>query len=171
MKDITMTSTQLVADSYTSYHRSVYLYIYYKINCREEAEDLAQDVFVRLMDYKKMLRPDTVKFFIHTIARNLVTDYLRRYYKKQEITSYMYDNAVNYTHETESQVIANDLSNLEKHKLQMLSEQRRKVYVMNRFEEQTITEISMKLNLSHRTVENHLFAGRKEIREFIRQCI
>ena len=89
MKDITMTSTQIVTDSYTSYRRSVYLYIYYKINSKEEAEDLVQDVFLRLMDYKKMLRPDTVKFFIHTIARNLVTDYLRRHYKRLELSSYM----------------------------------------------------------------------------------
>lgn len=171
MKDITMTSTQLIAESYSDFHRSVYLYIYHKINCREEAEDLAHDVFVRLMDYKKMLCPDTVKFFIHTIARNLVTDYLRRHYKKQEITSYMYDHTVTYTNETESQIIANDLSNLEKHKLQMLPDQRRKVYVMNRFQEQSISEISLKLNITQRTVENHLFAGRKEIRKYIRACI
>lgn len=32
------------------------------MNNKEEAEDLSQDVFVRLMDYKQMLRPDTVKF-------------------------------------------------------------------------------------------------------------
>ena len=51
MENPTMTSTQLVADSYTSYHRSVYLYIYYRINSKEEAEDLSQDVFLRLMDY------------------------------------------------------------------------------------------------------------------------
>ena len=56
MENPTMTSTQLVADSYASYHRSVYLYIYYRINSKEEAEDLSQDVFLRLMDYKKMLR-------------------------------------------------------------------------------------------------------------------
>lgn len=171
MKDITMTSTQIVTDSYTSYRRSVYLYIYYKINSKEEAEDLVQDVFLRLMDYKKMLRPDTVKFFIHTIARNLVTDYLRRHYKRQEITSYMYDHAVIYTNEAESQIIANDLLGLEKHKLQMLSDQRRKVYVMNRFQEQSVSEISMKLNLSQRTVENHLFVSRKLVRDFIKQCI
>ncbi|EKU89439.1 sigma-70 family RNA polymerase sigma factor [Bacteroides oleiciplenus] len=171
MKDITMTSTQIVTDSYTSYRRSVYLYIYYKINSKEEAEDLVQDVFLRLMDYKKMLRPDTVKFFIHTIARNLVTDYLRRHYKRQEITSYMYDHAVIYTNEAESQIIANDLLSLEKHKLQMLSDQRRKVYVMNRFQEQSVSEISMKLNLSQRTVENHLFVSRKLVRDFIKQCI
>ena len=92
-----MTSPQLIADSYERYHFSVYLYIYNKVNNKEEAEDLSQDVFVRLMDYKRMLRPDTVKFFIYTISRNLVNDYLRRYYKKQEITSYM---SVSYTHLT-----------------------------------------------------------------------
>lgn len=30
MENINMKSTQLVADSYKSYHHSVYLYIYYK---------------------------------------------------------------------------------------------------------------------------------------------
>ena len=85
MENPTMTSTQLVADSYASYHRSVYLYIYYRINSKEEAEDLSQDVFLRLMDYKKMLRPDTVKYFIHTIARNLVNDYLRRHKRTMPI--------------------------------------------------------------------------------------
>ena len=96
MENCMMTSPQLIADSYERYHFSVYLYIYNKVNNKEEAEDLSQDVFVRLMDYKRMLRPDTVKFFIYTISRNLVNDYLRRYYKKQEITSY----TVSYTHLT-----------------------------------------------------------------------
>ena len=83
----------------------------------------------------------------------------------------MYDHAVIYTNEAESQIIANDLLSLEKHKLQMLSDQRRKVYVMNRFQEQSVSEISMKLNLSQRTVENHLFVSRKLVRDFIKQCI
>ena len=74
MENINMKSTQLVADSYKSYHHSVYLYIYYKIGKDEEAKDLSQDVFLRLMDYKQILRPETVKHFIFAICRNLVTD-------------------------------------------------------------------------------------------------
>ena len=42
---------------------------------------------------------------------------------------------------------------------------------MNRFEDKSIADISSELNLSHRTVENHLRIGRHEIREYIRQCI
>ncbi|WP_300700214.1 sigma-70 family RNA polymerase sigma factor [Bacteroides sp.] len=171
MKDNSITSTPLIAESYTDYHQSVYQYIYYKINSKEEAEDLSQDVFLRLMDYNQMLRPETVKHFIFTIARNLVTDYIRRYYRKQEMTSYMYDTVEHSSNETESRIIANDLLNQEKARMALLPLRRREVYVMSRFEDKSIQEISSELNLSFRTIENHLFTGRKEIREFIAQCI
>lgn len=171
MKDNSKTSIQLIADFYEKYHHSVFLYISYRINDREEAEDLSQDVFLRLMDYKQMLRPDTIKFFIYTIARNLVIDYLRIYYRKREYSVYQYDNAARCTNEVESHAIAADLLSREKGGLKMLPAQRRKVYVMSRFGERTVSEISAELNLSSRTVENHLFAARKEVREYMRQCI
>ena len=166
-----MKSTQLITDSYLSFHRSVYLYIYYKIDNKEEAEDLAQDVYLRLMDYKQMICEDTVKYFIFAIARNLVYDYLRRHYKKQEVTSYLYEHAVTYTNQTESKVIANDLAACEKHKLRLLPPQRRTIYAMSRFLDKSVSDISTELNLSHRTVENHLRLGRREMREYISQCI
>lgn len=164
-------SIHLIEDSYKKYQRSVFLYIYYKIGNKEEAEDLVQDVFVRLMDYQQMLRVDTIKYFIFTISRNLLYDYLRHYYKRLEVTSYIYDQRETCTNETEEQVITRDLLLLEKKKVAQLSEQRRKVYMMTRFENKTLPEVSRILNLSSRTVENHLFASRKMIREYIRQCI
>ena len=171
MEDLKATTPCLISDSYKEYYSSVCSYINYRINNWETAKDLSQDVFLRLIDYKQMLRPDTVKYFIFTIARNLLNDYLRRYYKKQEITSYIYDHSITYTNETESLIIAKELSLLEKHKLEMLSDQRRKIYTMNRFEDKSISEISSELSISPRTVENHLFVSRKVVRDFIRQCI
>lgn len=171
MKNKGTTSTQLIVDSYNKYHHSIYRYIYYKINKEEEAKDLSQDVFLRLMEYKQMLRQDTVRFFILTIARNLVNDYLRHYYKVQEVNSYLYDRTITYTNNIESEIIAKDLSACEKQKLRTLPTQRRKIYAMSRFKNQTASKISTLLNLSQRTVENHLFISRKEIREYIKQCI
>lgn len=171
MENAALTSTQLIADSYKSYHRSVYLYIYYKIDKSEEAKDLSHDVFLRLMDYKQMLRPDTVKYFIFAICRNLVTDYLRRYYKTQEIVSYFLDQTPTYTDDVESQIIANDLLSCEWKRANQLPEQRRKVYIMNRFGHQSSVLIAGQLGISCRTVQNHLLISRKEIREYIQQCI
>lgn len=171
MKDNLATPTELIAGFYKTYHRSVYSYIYYRINNREEAEDLSHDVFLRLMDYRQMLCPDTVKFFIYTITRNLLNDYLRRYYKKQEITSYIYDHASVLSNDTESKVIAGDLLAQEKHRISLLPSQRRRVYEMNRFEDKSASDISRELDISPRTVENHLFISRKEVREYMKQCI
>ncbi|MCI1683540.1 MAG: sigma-70 family RNA polymerase sigma factor [Bacteroides sp.] len=164
-------STQIIADSYCEYRNSIYRYIYYKISKEEEAKDLTQDVFLRLIDYKQMLRKDTVRFFIFTIARNLVNDYLRHYYKVQEVTSYLYDRTEKYTNNVESEIIAKDLLMLEKRKLSILPAQRHKIYAMSRFGNKTSSEIATSLNLSQRTVENHLFISRKEVREYIKKCI
>lgn len=171
MKDTTMENTQLIVDSYMSYRQSVYLYIYCKIGSKEDAEDISQDVFLRLMDYKQILREDTVRFFIFTIARNLLTDYLRHYYKKQEVTSYIYDFAVTSVNDTDSRLITNDIATQEQHWLTLLPPQRRIIYKMSRFENKSLNDISEELQLSRRTVENHLFIGRKEMREYLKDCI
>ncbi len=52
-----------------------------------------------------------------------------------------------------------------------LPEQRRKIYIMSRFENKSSADIAAQLGISSRTVENHLFISRKEIREYIQQCI
>ena len=58
-----MTTSQLIADSYVSYHSQVYLYILRKVNCQKEAEDLSQDVFLRLMEYKQNASSGYSKIF------------------------------------------------------------------------------------------------------------
>ena len=80
-----------------------------------------------------MLRPETIKYFIFSICRNLVIDYLRRHYKMQEITSYFLDQLPTFINEVESQIIANDLSVCEQKRVLRLPAQRRKIYVMSRF--------------------------------------
>ena len=146
-------------------------FITYRINNRCEAEDLAQDVFVRLMEYKQILCEATVKHFIYTISRNIVTDYLRRYYKAREISSYLYDQTSSCTNETEETVLANDISLLEKKKLSTFPRQRKQIYYLTRFKGLSSVEIATRLNVGKRTVECHLFMARKEMRTYLQQCI
>ena len=164
-------SDRLITEYYEEYRQSVFFYICRRIENRSDAEDLTQDAFLRLLEYRMMIRRDTLKYYLFTVVRNLVNDYLRRYYKRQEIDRYLYDTLPVTTVEPESRMVADEIRKLECRRVSALSGQRRKVYVLSRFYDKSVLDISKDLNLSYRTVENHLFISRREVRDFIRQCI
>ena len=169
--DKTITVDCLITQSYIDFHEAIYNYIKNRINNAEDAADLAQDTYVRLLDYKAMLRQETVKSFVFTIARNLVIDYIRRHYRKQEVSANMYEFSKEYTDSVENELYARDLQKLENGLMMTLPKQRKLIYYMDRFEEKSADEISQTLQISKRTVESHLFSSRKAVREYIRKCI
>lgn len=171
MKDLTHTSNELIARIFMDYRQSVFFYVYKRIGKKEDSEDLVQDAYLRLLEYRTMLRPDTVKYFLFTIVRNLVIDYFRRFYKRQEVVDFLQEFSQTKTMESDSPVIIKDLQKQEWNRVRLLPRQRRKIYVMNRFEGKNLSEIASVLHLSQRTVENHLFISRKEVRMYMKQCI
>ena len=118
-----------------------------------------------------MLRPETIRSFLYTIVRNIVIDYLRHQYKKQEVLSSLQDEISNSVCDIENTIIARDIRHLELSVVIRLSGRNKVVYYKSHFEEKTVSEIAVELNLSRRTVEGYLLSGRKVIREYIKQCI
>lgn len=164
-------TVQFLTETYTTYRPLVFRYIYRKLNGCMETEDLVQDAFLRLLEYRSMLRPETVRSFLYTIVRNLVTDYLRCHYRKQEVMTSMQEGLSVSVAEVESQVVADDLALHEKRRVSQLPSKPRKVYRMIRFEEKTLSEVAEELNIPKRTVEGHLLAGRRLVREYMKKCI
>lgn len=159
----------LIADVYEDMHEEIRRYIAIRIKDDDDAKDLCQDVFLRLFDYD-ILAKETIRRFVYTIARNIVIDHLRHHAMKQTYTSYIYDRASRTFTDPTNQIIADDLGRFEQLHVAHLPEQRRKVYVMTRYEDRTSAEIAQIMNLQIRTVENHLFLARKEVRKMMAAC-
>ena len=62
---------------------------------RDFSHDLVQDTLLRLITYRGEICLHTVKHLLYIIARNLVNDYLRRYYKTQEVINEEYEKYEN----------------------------------------------------------------------------
>ncbi len=172
MENMNLSNNELIAYAFKQYHHSLFLYFYYSIGMKEEAEDLMQDSFLRLAEYGRMLRPDTVKCFLFTIARNLKVDYLRRHSRWNEsLSDYLYIRSFTCENAADQSLNIKELLDNERKRIAQMPLQRRRVYTMVRFEEKNVAEIAHDLNLSVRTVENHLAIGRKEVRAYLSFCV
>lgn len=135
-----------------------------------EAEDLAQDVFVRLWEYRAFVNKDTVCSLLFTIARNIVTDRIRRYYKQEDFVAYIYNNVGKpEQNAAENKMYCEDLRKLHRAAVQSLPVKRRQIYKLSFHHELLCPVIADKLSLSPRTVECQLLLARKSVRTYLRK--
>jgi len=78
---------ELFDSVYDRYHKNVYNYIAFRINNQHDAEELANDVFVKAIRNKKSYNPDyAIEAWLIGIAKNVVTDYLRKTMRRQFVS-------------------------------------------------------------------------------------
>lgn len=165
-----MDSNSIIVRAYREYHDDVLRYIGYKIGDTQEAEDMAQDVFVKLMCCGSELVWASIRNLIYKISSNLVNDYWRRHYVRADVDRYLLEFTPVAGNVTEETVVANELAREERACLNHMARKRRMIYERRRFFGESAQEIADSLNLSRRTVENHLLLGYKEMRSHIRAC-
>jgi len=76
--------SQAIGAIYDQYFSEVYRYVCYRINDDTTAEDIASDVFVRLLEavHKKQGPQSSLKGWLIATASHAVNDHLRRQYRK-----------------------------------------------------------------------------------------
>lgn len=157
-----------ISKMYTQHHDRLVNYIVGIVNKREDAENLAQDVWVRVLTSEREMQPQTGVSYLFTIAGNLCRDYLRRVYRQRgymEEAIYTVQDRASTTPETE--LFAEELRSMEYRRVEGLPAQRRTIYIKSRYEEKQIEDIASEMQLSKRTVENHLRMGRRDVRDFL----
>lgn len=167
MKTKTEMYPSFVEEYYVKYCPAIKNFISSRISRKEEAEDLTQEVFLRLLEYKQLINHETIRSFLFTVAKNLLVDYMRLLYKKEDYTSYIYEYAKNTSNLTEQIVLTNELIALVDSGMETLSNKRKEVYNLSLNEGLTVGEIAELLQMSYRTAECHLFLARKSMRQYM----
>lgn len=83
---------RLLEEAYIENFSQLYKHIFFKVNNKQLAEDLAQETFIKTWEHLKDNRCETVnnlKGFLFKVARNLVIDY----YRQKEKTPVSLDEA------------------------------------------------------------------------------
>lgn len=157
------------SECYLQYQDIIKRYITIRICDSCEAEDLVQDVFVRLWEHKEFVSKDTVRALLFTIARNIVIDWIRRHYKKTDFISYIYNTQEEFRNLTEETVYSHELTTLHKRLIEILPSKRRLIYELSFSHELSCPVIADKLSLSIRTVEGQLLLARRYVRNYLQK--
>lgn len=161
----------IIENAYKEYKTMLQFYVAKLINDSDEATDIVQNIFVRLMSYE-IITSDTIKGLCFKIANNLVIDYIRRNIKRQQIYAEVMVSELRSKGVTpENDAIFHDLEEKERSIMLNMSPSTARVYEMSQIKCMTIDEIAQTLQISRRTVESHQFRGRKIVRERIRAII
>lgn len=73
-----MTTNQRVGTLYTEHHNWLFGWLRRRLGCPDNAADLAQDTFIRLLSARSPLHLTEARALLMTIAKGLVVDHYRR---------------------------------------------------------------------------------------------
>jgi len=153
---------------YSIYSGRLFSYCMNFTKREEDAEDIVQDVFVRLWEYRSKIRTDIpAASLLFIMSRNmLVTAY------RDLIQSRKYEDYIAYRQslpagDPSRALQFKDYLELVKNKVEKLPRSQRRIFILSRFDGLSNEEISETLSLSLQTVKNQLSQATKKIREMI----
>ena len=147
------------------YHEKLYGFFVRHTNKREVSEDLVQDVFFRMLKYRHTFRgeaPFTV--WMYQLARNASADYFRKW-KNETPMAEGTEEQQSYDSLPSEQVQEQEEHRLLKAALSRLSEEKREVLVMSRFQGLKHEEIGKILDCPVGTVKARVHYALKELRD------
>lgn len=143
-----------------------------------DAEDIAQQVFLRVWRHAKHYRPDA-KFttYLFTIARNLVFNETRRRSRRKEVSADEREEsshlqvAADPSAQPDSEILRAELQQAVDKAIAALPEVQRMAVVLRRYEQMPYEEIAEVLKLSLPAVKSLLFRARTTLREALRDYL
>ena len=135
---------------YIEFRPKVYSYISSRVNNRDDAEDLTEDVFEKA--FRASDRFDAQKAspgtWIYTITRNTVIDFFRKDRSYEELPEDMRDDAL-----PEDDLLKKELMEELARALEGLSAELTDIIVMHYYDRLTLTDIAEKTGLSYGAVK------------------
>jgi RNA polymerase sigma factor (sigma-70 family) len=142
-------------------HKPLLAYFARRTRTREDAEDLTQEVFVRLSRQEDLGVIANLESFVFSIAANLLTDFYRRTPRRAVERSIDVADLEIAASEPDASRVVEDRQNLDvlMRAIKALPERRRAVFVMHRFEGMSHPAIASSLGISVSGVEKHIAAA------------
>jgi RNA polymerase sigma-70 factor (family 1) len=139
---------------FDSYYEPLVNYIYYKCGDMETAQDIIQDAFLKVWEMRDRIRLESVKSLLYTIAGNL---YNNQHHHRKVVLKFVHAYDGNNGPESpQDELEYKEFGQKVQEALSQLSVKNREVFLMNRIDQLTYSEIAGRLGISVKAVEKRM---------------
>ncbi|MDO5977503.1 sigma-70 family RNA polymerase sigma factor [Flavivirga spongiicola] len=139
-------------------------YVKKRVRNLEDAEDLTQDVFLKLSKSNNN-GVDNLKSWVYTIAKNTITDY----YRKKQLQTNTIEEDRFFDSET-NEGAGMELSKCVNSFINQLPEEYIELMTLSELKEIPQKEIAERLDMNYVTVRSKIQRGRKKLKKLFEDC-
>jgi len=150
---------------FDQYYETIRSFAYYKTGDVDLADDIVQEVFLKIWTNRKEVKDDTVKSLLYTIASNIIKNHFK--HQKVVFNFQKNDQPNELSDETDSNLRQEELNRKLQDALAEIPEKSREVFLMNRIEGLTYADIADRLGLSVKAIEKRMSEALSVIRSRI----
>lgn len=155
---------------YWKYHEVVYRNILKLVKETAVAEDILQEVFIKLWEKRQEIRASqSVAGWLFVISFNLSVNYSRKKLREQTFHQKLLALAPGEESGTDRKALQEVQYHLLEQAIAELSPQRRRIVTLCKLEGKTYEEVANELNISRNTVKEHLSAAMVKLNDYIQK--
>lgn len=153
---------------YESYKNRLFGFVLKMVHDKDMAEELIQEIFISLwLNRSKLTSVKDMDSYLFVMARNKTFNYLRKAANDAKLLNKLQAQMQASQNNVEEHIVTEEQNRLIEQALGTLSVQRRKVFMLSRYEGLNMEEISERLQLSRNTIKNHLVSSLRIIRSYL----
>lgn len=149
------------------YSSQVYAYCLKFTKQAYYAEELTQEVFIRLWTYRHQLtHVASWDSYLYKVSKNAALRFMQRVAKEEQLKQ---DVLQHFSSQVDSTELCNQhwISRIQQ-AVQSLPQRRRRAFTMSRLDGLTHAEIAEELNISRNTVKEHIVQAKKAIQQHLK---
>ena len=163
-----MTKHTLITNYYIAHRDELLAYAVSRLGDSCLAEDIVQNVFLRLLTSDKVISAVTLPDLVFAMTRNQVYDYFRHHIAVEQYEHYIKGVCSELTTD-ESILSAREVMEQLERGLARVPENCREIYRLHIYDGMKVGEISRELGEGYKSVEHRLGAARKAIRQYLQK--
>lgn len=148
------------------YRQRIYSFAHYSLRAREDAEDVTQDVFIKLWQHWRQIDHDRLSAWLMRVAHNTVIDHVRKSRTvRQHVDDYaeveLQEANVSAAHELDRSALQRELQVA----IKALDDPFRSIVILRDIQGLSYAEIEHILDMSASQVKVYLHRSRRKLRE------